>query len=200
MVNLKILILDNYDSFVYNIAQYVGDLGAEFLVLRNDEVDIEGIRRMEISGIIISPGPGTPTEARDIGICNDVIRELGADIPIFGVCLGHQAIVHSFGGRIVQAGRIMHGKTSEVKHNGQVIFKGVKNPLVVMRYHSLIADPETFPSSDLEITARTIDDNEIFAIQHRKYDIFGVQFHPESIGTEYGRQMISNFLEVCDAR
>ncbi len=197
---MKILILDNYDSFVYNIAQYVGDLGAEFLVLRNDEIDIEGIRKMGLSGIIISPGPGTPAEARDIGVCNDVIREMGTEIPILGVCLGHQAIVHSFGGRIVQAGKIMHGKTSMIKHNGHDIFKEIKAPLVVMRYHSLIADPETFPSSDLEVTARTIADNEILAIQHRNHDIFGVQFHPESIGTEYGKKMISNFLEVCDAR
>ena len=196
---MRILILDNYDSFVYNIAQYIGELGAEPIVIRNDAIDMAGIDNMSLSGIIISPGPGSPTVPRDVGVCNEVIEKMGGKVPILGVCLGHQAIAHVFGGKIILAKRIMHGKTSEIEHDGKCLFKGIESPMKVMRYHSLVADQETFPVSQLEINARTIEDDEIFSIQHREYPIFGVQFHPESIGTEFGKQILRNYLEVCNA-
>lgn len=194
---MKILFLDNYDSFVYNLVQYIGEQGAEPLVYRNDSISLDKIRGLNPDGIIISPGPGTPENAKDIGVCLDVIKELGKGIPTLGVCLGHQAIVHAFGGKIVRADNIMHGKTSKIKHNEKGIFKGVKNPLKVMRYHSLIADSGTFPNKELEITAKTLKGGEIFAVRHKKYPIYGVQFHPESIGTGDGKLIIKNFLEVC---
>jgi len=194
---MKILVLDNYDSFVYNLVQYVGEQGAKPLVYRNDAITIKEIRKLNPDGIIISPGPGTPEKGRDIGVCIDAIREFASNIPILGVCLGHQAIAHAFGGKIIQAKKVMHGKTSEIKHSGSGIFKGVKNPLKVMRYHSLIPDTTTFPNN-LEITARTIQDNEIFGLRDKTYRIYGIQFHPESIGTEDGKPIIKNFLEACN--
>ena len=195
---MKILVLDNYDSFVYNLVQYMGEMGIEPVVFRNDKTNLQKIQKINPKGILISPGPGTPEKSKDIGICLDVIRKLGKNIPILGVCLGHQAIVHAYGGKIIPAKDIMHGKTSEIKHIGKNIFEGVKNPLEVMRYHSLIADSSTFPKSQLEITAETTDKEEIFAVVHKKYPIYGVQFHPESIGTENGKIIIRNFLEVCN--
>lgn len=195
---MKILVLDNYDSFVYNLVQYIGELEAKPFVNRNDSISLNEIQKLNPKGIIISPGPGNPENAGDIGICLDVIRELGEEIPILGVCLGHQAIVYAFGGKIVQAKKIMHGKTSKINHDGNGIFKEIKNPLKVMRYHSLIADPNTFPSKKLKITAKTIDRREIFAVKHKKCPIYGVQFHPESVGTEDGKLIIKNFLEVCN--
>lgn len=195
---MRILVLDNYDSFVYNLVQYVGELEAEPLIYRNNSICLDEIQDLDPNGIIVSPGPGNPENARDIGICLDVIRELGERIPILGVCLGHQAIVYVFGGKIVQAKNIMHGKTSGINHDGNGIFKGIKNPLKVMRYHSLIADPDTFPHNKLKIIAKTVDRKEIFAVKHKKYPIYGVQFHPESIGTENGKLIIKNFLEVCN--
>jgi len=194
---MRILVLDNYDSFVYNLVQYIGELGAEPLVYRNDAISLDEIQKLTPDGIVISPGPGTPEKTRDIGICLDVIKKFGRNTPVLGVCLGHQAIVHAFGGRIVQAKKIMHGKTSEISHGATDIFKGVKNPLNVMRYHSLIADSATFPSNQLKIIAKTKTEKEIFAVSHKNYPIFGVQFHPESIGTEDGKLVIKNFLEVC---
>ena len=192
---MRILVLDNYDSFVYNLVQYVGELGAEPLVYRNDSIRLKEIEGLGPDGIIISPGPGTPDKARDIGVCLDAIRKLGKKTPILGVCLGHQAIAHAFGGKIAPAQEIMHGKASEISHDGDGIFNGVKNPLKVMRYHSLIADSDTFPTNELKVVARRND--EIFALRHRNYPIHGVQFHPESIGTEDGKLIIKNFLEVC---
>ena len=194
---MKILVLDNYDSFVYNLVQYVGEQGTKPIVYRNDAITIKEIRKLNPDGIIISPGPGTPEKERDIGVCIDTIREFASNIPILGVCLGHQAIAHAFGGKITQAKKVMHGKTSEIEHNGSGIFKGVKNPLKVMRCHSLISDIRTFPN-DLEITARTIQDNEIFGLKHKTHPIYGIQFHPESIGTEDGKLIIKNFLEACN--
>ena len=148
------------------------------------------------NGIIISPGSGTPENAKDIGICLEAIQKLGKNTPILGVCLGHQAIAHAFGGKVVQASEIMHGKASEISHGGAGIFRGVKSPLRVMRYHSLIADPGTFPTNELKITARATG-GAIFALEHKKYPIYGVQFHPESIGTEGGKLIIKNFLGAC---
>ncbi len=195
---MKILILDNYDSFVYNLYQYFGELSAEPLVYRNDKISLEQIEELSPDGIVISPGPGNPENKKDFGVCSEVIAELGKKIPILGVCLGHQGIVSVFGGKIVRAKRTMHGKQSAVKLNGSEIFNGIKNPLKVMRYHSLVADRETFPAEELKITAETLDDNEIFAVEHKKYPIFGVQFHPESIGTEQGKLIIKNFLGACN--
>ncbi len=195
---MKILVLNNYDSFVYNLVQYIGELGATPLIYRNDSINLNEIQYLKPNGIIISPGPGTPGNPRDIGIGLDVIRILGKRIPILGVCLGHQAIVYSFGGKIVQAKRIMHGKTSQLSHDGDGLFKGVKKSLTVMRYHSLIADPDTFPHNKLRIISKTIDGKEIFAVKHKEYPIYGVQFHPESIGTEDGKLIIKNFLVICN--
>jgi len=197
---MKILVLDNYDSFVYNLVQYIGEIGAEPCVFRNDAITLKNIQDMNPKGIIISPGPGTPENPKDIGICMDVIKKIGKEIPILGVCLGHQAIVYVFGGKILQAKTIMHGKTSEISHDGKSIFKGIKNPIQVMRYHSLIADSKIFPNDKLNIIAKTTDRNEIFAVMHKKYPIYGVQFHPESIGTENGKLLIRNFLEICNDR
>lgn len=197
---MKILVLDNYDSFVYNLVQYIGEIGAELHVFRNDAITLKNIQDLNPKGIIISPGPGTPENPKDIGICMDVIKKIGKEIPILGVCLGHQAIVYVFGGKILQAKTIMHGKTSEISHDGNSIFKGIKNPIRVMRYHSLIADSKFFPNDKLNIIAKTTDRNEIFAVMHKKYPIYGVQFHPESIGTENGKLLIRNFLEICNDR
>lgn len=195
---MKILILDNYDSFVYNLVQYVGEQGVKPFVYRNDSISLDEIKKLDLNGIIISPGPGNPENDRDIGICLDVIKEFGKKIPILGVCLGHQAIIYVFGGRILQAQKIMHGKSSIISHDETGILKGIRNPTKVMRYHSLIADPDTFPYDELKITAKTIDRKEIFAVKHKKYPIYGVQFHPESIGTKEGKLIIKNFLEVCN--
>ena len=194
---MKILILDNYDSFVYNLYQYLGELGAEPVVYRNDALTVPEIKKLNPAGIVISPGPGTPENKKDFGICSEVIDKLGEKIPILGVCLGHQGIVSTFGGKIVRAKKTMHGKQSLVKHNGKGLFTNVRAPLKVMRYHSLVAERATFPSNELDITAETLGDNEIFAVQHKTYPIYGVQFHPESIGTEQGKLIIKNFLEAC---
>lgn len=194
---MKILIIDNFDSFVYNLVQYVGELKANPYVRRNNAITISEINKIKPDGIIISPGPGTPENPSDIGNCLEIIKTFGKQIPILGVCLGHQAIVNSFGGKIIPAKYIMHGKTSEIQHENNGIFKEIMNPLTVMRYHSLVADHINFPSSILNITARTLKDDEIFAIQHKKYPIYGVQFHPESVGTYEGEKIIQNFLEIC---
>ena len=194
---MRILIIDNYDSFVYNLVQYVGESGAEPVVFRNDSPELEDVGSLDVNGIVISPGPGTPDVPRDVGHCRAVIRERHGSTPILGVCLGHQAIVSEFGGSIIRADRIMHGKTSDIAHDGKGLFAGVRNPLRVMRYHSLIADPETFPRDRLDIVSRTIGHDEIFAVRHKEHPVFGLQFHPESIGTEEGRTIVKNFLEVC---
>lgn len=185
-----ILIIDNYDSFTYNLVQYLGELGEDPSVSRNDGITIAGIKRLKPSRIIISPGPGTPDDA---GISNNVIREFSGKIPILGVCLGHQCIGQVFGGEIVGAGRIMHGKTSLIYHNGKDIFKSVKNPFEATRYHSLILKRKTAPRT-LEITAET-KQKEIMAVKHRKHPTRGVQFHPESILTSEGKKILKNFLE-----
>jgi anthranilate synthase/aminodeoxychorismate synthase-like glutamine amidotransferase len=185
----KLLMVDNYDSFTYNLVQYLGELGAEVIVRRNDAIDIAGVRALAPDAIVLSPGPCTPVEA---GISVPLLRQLAGHFPILGVCLGHQCIGAAFGGRVVRASRLMHGKTSPVTHDGRTIFKGLSNPFEAMRYHSLLVECEGLPRA-LEISARTAE-GEIMGLRHRDYPIEGVQFHPESIGTSEGKQLLSNFL------
>jgi para-aminobenzoate synthetase component 2 len=184
-----IIMIDNYDSFTYNLVQFVGELGEELQVYRNDKITVEEIERLSPDYLMISPGPCTPNEA---GISMDVIRHFAGKIPILGVCLGHQSIGQVFGGKVIRAHRLMHGKTSEVYHDGKTIFEGIPSPFTAARYHSLIVEEETIPDV-LEVTARTAE-GEIMAIRHREYPIEGVQFHPESIITEHGKQLLRNFL------
>lgn len=186
-----LLVIDNYDSFTYNLVQYFGELGAEILVKRNDEITIDEIKALKPERICISPGPCTPNEA---GISNDVIRAFGETTPILGVCLGHQCMGHVFGGEVVRAGRLMHGKTSPIIHNGEGVFAGLPNPFEATRYHSLLVRRETFPA-DLEITAET-SEKEIMGLRHRKFPLHGVQFHPESILTPEGKKLLQNFLNL----
>ena len=190
---MRVLILDNYDSFVYNLAQYAGEIADEVVVKRNDEVNLPEVRRLSPENIIISPGPGTPENPRTFGICGEVLTTISRETPTLGVCLGHQGIVHSFGGKIVQAKTLRHGKTSPIRHDGKGIFRGIPNPFEATRYHSLVADPRTLPDC-LEVSARSEDDREIMGIRHRVFPIEGVQFHPESILTLHGRRIIENFL------
>jgi anthranilate synthase/aminodeoxychorismate synthase-like glutamine amidotransferase len=188
-----ILVIDNYDSFTYNLVQYLGELGAEVTVRRNDEIASSAMAGMQPSAIVLSPGPKTPSEA---GITLDVIRDYGASIPILGVCLGQQAIGAAYGGRVVRATRLMHGKTSDIRHSGTGIFAGLPDPLRVMRYHSLTVERETLPD-DLEITAWSDDDaTEVHAMKHRKHPVYGVQFHPESVLTDGGKHLLRNFLQL----
>jgi anthranilate synthase component 2 len=191
---LKVLVIDNYDSFVYNLVQYVGELGAETIVFRNDQVTLKQIVKLKPDRIIISPGPGTPKETRYFGVCNKILQDVSRKVPTLGVCLGHQGIIHAFGGKIVSAKRLMHGKTCTIKHDGKGVFNGVRNPLTATRYHSLAGDKRFIPSC-LEVTAVSIDDGEIMGVRHAKYPIEGVQFHPESILCEDGKLIMKNFLE-----
>ena len=191
---MKFLIIDNYDSFVYNIAQYLGELGVDCDVIRNDKITLQQIRDANYDAIIISPGPGTPEDKKYFGVCSDVIKHLGPTKPILGVCLGHQGIIDAFGGKVTNAGCVRHGKTSLVDHTDSELFKDVKNPFRATRYHSLVGDKTIIPE-DLEITAVAADDGEIMAIKHKKYLIEGVQFHPESIMTEDGKKILGNFIE-----
>lgn len=191
---MKILIIDNYDSFVYNIAQYVGSVGVDCKVVRNDAIDTQAVIDGRYDGIIISPGPGTPSERRYFGACSDIIRDLSSTTPTLGVCLGHQGIIEAYGGRVTNAGNVMHGKTSLIKHDGVGIFKGLPSPLRATRYHSLVGEKTTIPAS-LMVTAVAEDDGEVMAVRHKNHPVTGVQFHPESIMTEYGMDMIKNFLE-----
>lgn len=184
-----ILLIDNYDSFTYNVYHYLGELGAQVVVFRNDKITLEEIEAMRPEKIVISPGPCTPKEA---GVSCAVIRRFGASTPMLGVCLGHQCIGAAFGAQIVRAPTIMHGKRSEVIHDGQTIFRSVKNPFAAMRYHSLVIEPASL-AGDLAVTART-DENVIMAIRHKKFPLEGVQFHPESILTEDGKKLLKNFL------
>jgi anthranilate synthase component 2 len=197
-----LIVIDNYDSFTYNLVQYLGELATEFpiaaeiQVYRNDQITLEQIRQLQPAGIVISPGPGRPDDA---GISLDIIRHLGPNLPILGVCLGHQSIGQVFGGQIVSAPELMHGKTSDVAHSGIGVFKGLENPLTATRYHSLVIDPQTCPDV-LEITA-WVDDGTIMGVRHRNYPhIEGVQFHPESVLTNSGKQLLRNFLEQLEKR
>ena len=190
---MKFLIIDNYDSFVYNIAQYLGELGVESVVIRNDKITINEIKQAKYDAIIISPGPGTPEEKRYFGVCLDVIKDMGPTTPILGVCLGHQGIIHAFGGKVTNAGCVRHGKTSPVSHTDSELFKGVRNPFRATRYHSLVGDKTIIPDV-LKVTATAVDDGEVMAVRHTKYLIEGVQFHPESIMTQDGRKILANFI------
>ncbi len=185
-----ILLIDNYDSFTYNVYQYIGELNKDIRVIRNDECDLETIRSLKAERIVISPGPRTPNEA---GICVDVIRAFGNDVPILGICLGHQCIGKAYGGRISYAKRQMHGKKSEIRHFGDVLFKGIPTTFKAARYHSLTILEDDFPQ-ELTITARETEEGEIMAVRHKIYPVFGLQFHPESVYTEVGREIIANFL------
>jgi len=190
---MKFLIIDNYDSFVYNIAQYLGELGVESDVVRNDKITLDEIKQNNYDAIVISPGPGTPEEKKYFGVCSDVITNMGPTTPILGVCLGHQGIIHAFGGKVTNAGCVRHGKTSPVNHTNSELFKGVSNPFRATRYHSLVGDKTIIPDI-LEVTATAADDGEIMAIRHKEYLIEGVQFHPESIMTEEGKKILGNFI------
>ncbi|WP_332603817.1 aminodeoxychorismate/anthranilate synthase component II [Bacillus sp. S1(2024)] len=186
-----ILMIDNYDSFTYNLVQYLGELGEELVVKRNDSITIEEIEELSPDFLMISPGPCSPDEA---GISLEAIKHFAGKIPIFGVCLGHQSIAQVFGGDVVRAERRMHGKTSDIEHDGKTIFEGLTNPIVATRYHSLIVKPETLPSC-FTVTAQT-NEGEIMAIRHNDLPIEGVQFHPESIMTSFGKEMLRNFIET----
>jgi len=186
-----ILMIDNYDSFTYNLVQYFGELGQEVKVYRNDALTLDGIKRLNPQKIVISPGPGRPEDA---GISCAVIKEFCGKVPILGVCLGHQSIGYSFGGRIVQAKRLMHGKTSKIYHNKKDIFKNIPDPFLATRYHSLLVEKKTLPSC-LEITAWT-KEAEIMGLKHKEYPLWGVQFHPESILTKSGKAILDNFIKL----
>ncbi len=187
---INLLMIDNYDSFTYNLVQYLGELGAGVTVKRNDAIDVAGARAMRPDAIVISPGPCTPKEA---GISLAIVRELGGEVPILGVCLGMQCIGDAFGGKVARAGRLMHGKTSPVIHDGRTIFAGLPQKFDAMRYHSLIVETESLPDC-LEVSARTAE-NELMGIRHKTLRVEGVQFHPESIGTPEGKHLLANFLE-----
>lgn len=189
-----ILMIDNYDSFTYNLYQYIGEIYKDIKVVRNDEIKVSDIEKFKnLQGIVISPGPGTPD---DSGICIDVIKEYGKTVPILGICLGHQAIAKAYGGNVIKAKEIKHGKTSMVSHVENKLFKGIKSPIRAMRYHSLVVDDESIPNDFIK-TAQS-DDGVLMGIKHKKYPIYGLQFHPESILTECGHEIIKNFLqEVC---
>jgi len=196
---MKFLIIDNYDSFVYNIAQYLGELSVDCDVIRNDKITLEQIKQKNYDAIIISPGPGTPTDRKYFGICNDVIKDIGPTTPILGVCLGHQGIIHAFGGKVTNAGCVRHGKTSPVDHTNSELFKDVRNPFRATRYHSLVGDKTIIPDI-LEVTATAADDGEVMAVRHKEYLIEGVQFHPESIMTEDGKKILANFIKQVKER
>lgn len=190
---MSVLVIDNYDSFTYNLVQYLGELKQDVLVYRNDEITLEEIKKINPSHILISPGPGRPDDA---GISKSIIKEFAGKIPILGVCLGHQSIGEVFGGKITNAPELMHGKTSEILHDGDSLFKDIKSPFTATRYHSLIIDLKSIENAPLKVTART-KDNIVMAVEHKDYNnLVGVQFHPESILTEFGHKMLSNFLSL----
>jgi len=187
-----LLVIDNYDSFTYNLVQYLGELGVDLRVARNDEITVDAVRQLRPERILVSPGPCSPREA---GVANDIIRTFGPEVPTFGVCLGHQCIGHVFGGEVVRADRLMHGKTSPIHHQGTDLFAGLPNPFTATRYHSLIIRRESLPDC-LTITAETRPEGEIMGVRHRQFPVYGVQFHPESILTEEGRKILENFLRL----
>lgn len=191
---MKVLVIDNYDSFVYNLVQYIGEQGPETMVYRNDQIALQQIKALKPDRIVISPGPGSPEDHKYFGVCKAVLEQLSPQIPTFGVCLGHQGIISTFGGKVVPAKHLMHGKTSQIKHDGKSIFKDVQNPFNATRYHSLAGERDTIPDC-LEITAVSADDGEVMGVRHKIYPIEGVQFHPESILCEDGKLIIKNFLE-----
>ena len=190
---MKILLIDNYDSFTYNLVHYMGEMGAEVVVKRNDSLTVDEAIRINALGIVLSPGPCDPDRA---GICLDLIKEAAGKVPLLGVCLGHQAIGQAFGGKVVRAPHPMHGKTSQVTHDGRDLFTGIPSPFTATRYHSLVVERASFPAA-LEISAESTDDHLVMALRHRTHPIFGVQFHPESIASEHGHKLLGNFLAVA---
>jgi anthranilate synthase/aminodeoxychorismate synthase-like glutamine amidotransferase len=189
-----ILVIDNYDSFTYNLVQYLGELGTDPVVRRNDKIGVEEIGELAPSAIVISPGPCTPKEA---GVTVDVIRRWGSSIPTLGVCLGHQAIGEAYGGVVIRADKVMHGKTSHITHDGTGVFAGLPSPLEVMRYHSLIVERESLPKCLSVVAVSSEDPTEIHGVKHRDHPVYGVQFHPESVMTQGGKQLLQNFLELA---
>jgi anthranilate synthase/aminodeoxychorismate synthase-like glutamine amidotransferase len=192
MAGGKILMIDNYDSFTYNLVQFLGRLGADLVVYRNNHTDLEEVKEMDPAGIVVSPGPKAPCDA---GLSKNIIREFGPRIPVLGVCLGHQCIGEVYGGRVDRAPYVMHGKTSRLNHDGRGVFAGLPSPMEAARYHSLAILDEGFPAA-LEVSART-DDGLIMGVRHREYPVEGIQFHPESFMTPEGLRLLANFLEVC---
>ncbi|MEH6987792.1 MULTISPECIES: anthranilate synthase component II [Bacillales] len=187
-----ILLIDNYDSFTFNLYQYLGELGQEIKVVRNDQITVEEIEKLNPDAIVLSPGPGRPEQA---GVIVEVIQQFYRKLPILGICLGHQAIGYAFGAKIEKAKKIMHGKVSNLKHNGSQLFQYMPQPISIMRYHSLIIQSGTLPGS-FKVLARSMDDNEIMAIKHEVYPLYGLQFHPESVGTDLGKRILENFLQT----
>ncbi len=192
---MRILVIDNYDSFVYNIAQILGKLDAQAIVQRNDKLSSASVLEMNPDGIIISPGPGHPADRRYFGNCTDIIVNLGPKTPILGICLGHEGIVNAFGGKIINAKKVRHGKTSPIEYKSSELFKNITNPFKATRYNSLVADPKNIPNC-LEVTARALDDSEVMGVRHKQYQIEGVQFHPESVLTAFGPKILQNFINM----
>jgi anthranilate synthase/aminodeoxychorismate synthase-like glutamine amidotransferase len=194
---MKILIIDNYDSFTYNLYQYIGEIlnntQSNIVVKRNDEINIKQINQLSPHKIVISPGPGDPSDLKYFGVCADVLLKLGKKVPVLGVCLGMQGMAHYFGGRVIKANLPMHGKVSEIKHDGKGVFENLPQRLQVMRYHSLVADCENIPQC-LSVTATTLDTKEVMGLRHKEFPIEGIQFHPESFATEGGKEMLINFI------
>lgn len=203
---MRILVIDNYDSFTHNLVQYLGELGAEPVVFRNDELTLEQVGKLAPSGIVISPGPGHPGDRKYFGICADVLQEVSPRVPTLGVCLGHQGIGATFGGRVVGARELRHGKTSRIYHDGKGVFRGLPNGFRAARYHSLVLQRSSLPK-ELELSAES-EDGEVMGVRHRHFPIEGIQFHPESVLTEHGKRILANFLEeverwqrqTCEAR
>jgi anthranilate synthase component 2 len=191
---VKVLVIDNYDSFVYNLVQYIGEQGAETVVYRNDQTSLQQLAQLKPDRIVISPGPGNPEDEKYFGVCTSILQTMSKKIPTLGVCLGHQGIIHAYGGKIVHAKKLMHGKTCIIKHDQTGLLNGVPNPFSATRYHSLAGERGSIPNC-LQVTAEAVDDGEIMAIRHKQYPIYGVQFHPESILCEEGKIIIRNFLE-----
>jgi anthranilate synthase component 2 len=192
---MKVLVIDNYDSFVYNLVQYIGEQGGIPLVYRNDQITLEKATEIKPERVVISPGPGDPQNPKYFGVCSKILKRMSPKIPTLGVCLGHQGIISTYGGQVVRAGKIFHGKPSQIKHDEKGLFKGIENPLEATRYHSLEGKRETIPHC-LEISAFSLDDGEIMGVRHKDYPIEGIQFHPESILTTPGKKIIANFLEA----
>jgi len=190
---MRILVIDNYDSFVYNLVQYLGQLGADCEVRRNDEITVAGVERLRPDGVLLSPGPGTPERA---GVCLDLVEAYAGRIPILGVCLGHQVIGHAYGGTVDRAPELLHGKTSQVTHNGAGVLAGLPNPFTATRYHSLAVREETLPEA-IEVTGRTTPGGVVMALRHRELPVEGVQFHPESVLTQGGHLLLANWLADC---
>ena len=196
---MKVLVIDNYDSFVYNLVQYIGELGGDPVVYRNDQINLEQAMHLDPERIVISPGPGTPEDPHYFGVCSAILQKMSCKIPTLGVCLGSQGIVSVFGGKVVRANRLMHGKTSIIKHDGKGVFEGVKNPFTGTRYHSLVGEKTSIPQC-IEVSAESTDDGEVMGVRHKTYPITGLQFHPESILCEDGKKIIKNFLEGRNKR